>query len=478
MLIRRDEHTIDRGFRQKLYDAEDEVPLHLWEGVRSKRKRRRPIFWWWTAAFVLLGVSIGTSLLWNNKKEENTLVDNQKPVTQSVDISSPKNQPKTETFKSNEFDSKDLSQTKNSSKQTITETPAKDETIFSDNKLSSQVKPASKDIETKESRKKVNHVVHEHAPDVFTHYPIMFLDKDITTTQRTLVVPDSSENKIELSNDFTSELEKDVMKHDNMPFVTAANSKINPTRNNGRWMFGAYYVIANPYRVASKGSDAAAFAELNNRTSLRRSQTMGLAFGYRIYKGLYIGSGIESMEFTEDHTWVDSVQTIDYTTDVVYQVVYEQDQLFPSINLVLDTLEHHNSEVHDGQQRNTYKSINLPLYAGYQFPIWKRFSLSAEAGPVFRVERTYQGSFKMQQATADLPAGSQSSTLPVYINQYYSNWKMDLYSGMSLGYNLKSGIGLTVGGQCRWMIGEVGSQKAVLHRIIQPGIRFGLNYWF
>src|SRR6187402_2729191 len=80
MLIRRDEHNIDRPFRKKLHDAEVPVPLHLWENIRKRTKRRRLFLFWTMAA----AVSIGTLFFVVAQQSEATKSDisqNLQPTT-------------------------------------------------------------------------------------------------------------------------------------------------------------------------------------------------------------------------------------------------------------------------------------------------------------------------------------------------------------------------------------------------------------
>jgi len=74
MLIRHNEDDLDRMFRQKLYNVEEETPLHLWEGIRQQNTRKRKTFvWWWVLPTAILTMSAVVYLLHGDHSKSNAI---------------------------------------------------------------------------------------------------------------------------------------------------------------------------------------------------------------------------------------------------------------------------------------------------------------------------------------------------------------------------------------------------------------------
>ncbi len=71
MLIRRDEHDIDKAFRQKLHDAQEAPPAHLWEGIRKQSggRRRFAAIWFWLVLAVVSAAGVGGYHLLASEKQ-------------------------------------------------------------------------------------------------------------------------------------------------------------------------------------------------------------------------------------------------------------------------------------------------------------------------------------------------------------------------------------------------------------------------
>jgi cytoskeletal protein RodZ len=488
VLIRRDEHNIDKLFRKKLHDAQDDAPLHLWEDVRAnnRRKRRVPLFWWWLGSAAVVG-GLAFALVFQTKQSIETAANNQ---STKVDVlSKPNSSENTQAPDGYSSANSDLNgsgehvvidanaNSVSPSKLKETPTSTKDLPYIAKNetkqKEGSLVKSplSNRDTSTEQLFDAVlNAFVQERSEPAQVGKPASTDESD--ASYRNALVPDPS-----IENEILSGLSQSWIQT-NIP-----DSKEHWTTN--RLMTGVGFSMANPVRKAAGGEDQGLFA-LDQRTRPETEITMGLGVGYRIWKGLAIWSGLERSEFDETHHWRDSVDVIQFETFVDYEISYPGNDQNPVITAVVDTNFSQSKEVVTGMVRNRYTSWNVPLTIGWQQPIRGQVFLFAETGPVFRLDSRYEGKFVFTDTAtpiqvdqlSNFPMPSSTYDENIYLRQYYKDWKMDWHAALSIGWMSKSGLGYSVGVRHRRMVGETGEQHNFSHRIQSTGFNIGLQYRF
>lgn len=482
MLIRRDEHQIDKVFRKKLHDADGETPLHLWEGVRSniRKKRRVPIFWWWlTGAAVIAGLSF-----FAYHQNENHVAEIAQEKTTSFDGNSEI------AITPNQIDQEKLIDS------AATETVDKEKSVASESAIP-QRSSTSSSVDRKP--KKSNPIgisqkksIHEKSSDRLTIVPSTtdaFFDEVLVAFTESTVDPTidiaqkASEQSISNSPTTESALKDEILGGSNQAWGTSPNTTAHPHWTENRFMVGAWYSMLNQVRKRTS-LESSGLIDLNRRTNPETENGFGIGVGFRVWKGLAIWSGLEKTMFEEKHLWKDSVDVLYYNTTVNYEITYPIDSTIPVITAFYDTTVTPNREEQKEVEVNTYTSLNIPLYLSWQQPVYRGLFVSVETGPVFRVNSQYRGRFvfteEVESDFSNLTADNQPVFQKeyIYLNEYYREWKMDWHAGLSVGWMGESGFGWNVGLKHRRMIGNTGSDHQVSHRIQSTGFNIGIQYRF
>lgn len=485
MLIRRDEHQIDKVFRKKLHGAKEEVPLHLWEGVRSNVERRKklPVLWWWlSGAAIIIGV-VFASYHWNDNSNSSwTQVSSLEEQVTGME-------PAPESDMDNQLTEDVVSDIK-------TESTAEKKNLDDANE-----RPVVSSKAKMTSNRSNNALKTDEPLNIATSKPSqVHREKSGTTTTQELfqrVITEYSSQEVSLP--VSAELEETKSE----PTITMSSASMiqneilggsslggmNPSKaltqhwTTNRLMVGAWFAQANPIRKPANGSSGN-LIDLNQRTKPHTEQAMGIGAGVRVWKGLSVWTGLEKSQFDESHQWRDSMDVNNYSTSVNYEISYPIDGSTPVITAFFDTTVTQTREEVSKSQINSYTSWNVPLFLNWQQPVFKGFFVAAETGPVFRVDRSFRGSFVFSGLAAPLHTnlaadGSQGSTTDyVYLSEYYHNWNLDWHAGLSVGWMSESGFGWNVGLRHRRMVGHTGSENAVSHRIQSTGFNIGLQYRF
>lgn len=521
MFIRRDEHQMDKHFRKHLYDASEDVPMHLWEGIRRKNnKRRRFIFWMSLAASLLIGSLITYQLLEQPGETASapTTDVNPKNSIEQTNTSSDKG----ESSGLNTTDNssiiaapKESNQTAEKEKQPLNNAANKPEKKEkTDRPVNRNDKSPAKNLIPKEpriqnsgvsqlpdksSREKErvkssdtatmpfvtspgsNSVADDHSktPDHFT-------DKDYQNSAEHI---DQNEGQSPMlsSGSSVAAIEEEIMRDDQLPLVTKNTPSPTPLQKN-IFSIGVYGLLTTPHHTTVQGTDMTTFKSLIGRTDTRYGKGVGLSVNYSPIPHLNIGLGIESYSFDEVHSWEDTTGTYGYYQNATTYVVVTDTSSAPIQVTVIDTVYEENLIIRRREQRNVYSSINVPLLFGYQ-NTKNKFSYGIEIGPVFRIDRGYRGGFVFPAASLIEDANADATITPneplsfgsdaqVNLASYYSDWKIDVHVGLNAGYLLSKNLQVSLGLFYRQSTVIIDKNNPLAHRMIQPGARLGLVYNF
>lgn len=471
MLIRHNEDDLDKVFRQKLYNAQEEVPLHLWEGIRQKNTRkRRALIWWWVLPVAILTIgaaayvlhsdnseTIAIAQLATEKKTSATVVfDNNVNKTNEATNSrqenrSVKSQPSSVIEKNNQPKKSGLKGLTNSNNKMVVfekETAQSTNTKFDSGK--SYISPKMDDA----------------------------------VSQDLILVPDldSSETKKQtsLSISLKESIEQDVFSGD-MPFIEPTASKIP-----SRWSLDLYYVLSQPMRIKQPNAQSDTYTQFVDRTQLGLSHGTGILLSYSLPWNVQISMGIEYQRFHERHDWIDStlVQKKTYVFD------YDTTSTLTGTTItqyVMDSVETNEWKTQSNSRINRYSSVNIPVLLSWSHS-FKKYSLGLEVGPLFRIQSIYNGEFVFADwqslpPTTDIwteadeaSAVMVSKRYEVPTTQVYRSWRTDLHLGIHQSYSITSRMAASLSLQTRIMMNEPRTASNMAHRIIQPGVRVGLNY--
>lgn len=485
MLIRRDEHHIDKTFRKKLHGAAEETPLHLWEGVRSniQRRKRLPVFWWWlTGAAVLTGIALFTFNFTGERSASLTQTSSasETPVAESKSTDDPL-----------QSDLTFRAQQESRQSSTVEKT---NEEIHSSNPNSSRKQEGTltqtKPLTEREDEVALTHLEHPFNNRVksSTVTSTVMFDEILRNYSNNVPEPIEGQHVDEVdvapvTPASEAMIREEILGGSSLAGMSTVQMVTKPHWTSNRLMLSAWYAQANPVRRPAS-SESSNLIDINHRTRPHTEQTVGFGAGVRIWKGLSAWTGLEKAQFDETHQWRDSTDVNYYSTTVDYEISYPIDGSTPVITAFFDTTITQRREEVSKTEINRYTSWNVPVCLGWQQPVYKGFFVAAETGPVFRLDSQYSGKFVFSGISSPLhnnlaaDDNGGSSTEYLYLNEYYRDWKMDWHAGVSIGWLSESGFGWSVGMRHRRMIGHTGSDNMVSHRIQSTGFNIGIQYRF
>lgn len=495
MLIRRDEHNIDKAFRKKLYDAQEAVPLHLWEGVRKKSSRRRFVYVWWMAAAILIA---GIFYLGRESAQpaDRMIARTWEPLQKTgVERNGP--------IKG--YESRNSSASLKAEKDHMNDSASlaqNNETKSPVNAFMDSDRSHSNALETSESAnrsraaEKRNGFAREprHAadtPNVYAARPPEKFDLNKSESSTTVTdavsspIPSNPEDEaemlpvIDVTNSFLV-LQDEILRDESLTF--GIDSKLTLTTPMPRFQIGVYYALSQPARKPSGTESKAALNSFSQRTDIGICSNLGVALSFFPVKNISLTAGVEQSSFDEDHNWLDSslVSVPSYTMH--YDTTFSADTMeVLDIAAIPDTSAVEGWSTKEKVTHNRYTSVNIPVLLGYSHT-WKRYSLGIEAGPIFRVVRKYTGSFvessHQYSVSGFVPIAPQTTQTSETTKSIYSNWKTDIHIGLVSRYAFTEQFGISLGLQYRWMSAPAQLPKGITHRIVQPGISLSLNYRF
>jgi hypothetical protein len=522
MLIRRDENNLDKLFRQKLYDAEEATPLHLWEGIRQKSSRKKRGFYWFSAIAAGLLLSIG---VWYFSKQETTTLANQEISVPQNDSSTTKESASNNVQRESETTDKTTQQELSETKKPIsnaasglvehdgsasTNHGAKSKTETKLDKIKNSEAPnaadkqnihAATNTKNESSKKSITDLNKSDVKSIASAKPIIGSQLIENQVQPSIFKPGSNANLEEEKPESQTpsstiplaKLEDELLNDEPAPMSITDAVLQNNSLNTLPWQIGLYGLLTTPYHSESKGHNPEQIEALLSRTKTHPGAGVGLGISYRILPTISIGAGLELYSFKEDHSWHDTTGYAGYFEEVSYETYYPNPDSSPVLIMVVDTI--YNEEVSTVSKRttNVYSSINVPILIGIHRQ-HRKLTYGLEFGPVIRLQRGYQGSFVFPGA--DLVPFNQNTSSPdllenysqlqvlsrpdvsVSLQDYYTRWRTDIHVGLQLGYQLKPNLSLGLGLFYRQSVRVIDKGSALAHRMVQPGLRFGVNYHF
>ncbi len=456
--IRRDENSIDKLFRQKLHDAEETAPLHLWEGVRQRTAPRRKFIWWWFAgAIVALGLitwavagQYGTSneitaanqsVISDNTNENNNASDlsTEKNSTEEPDaITSNPNISNSHTANSTEStilakDKPTRTGNKNTGNKKIVSPEPKALSTFSDNTYKAIGEPLA-NAPVKESLKE--NIGAPAEPEV-TIAPTQNSDAD--TNSKDAAFEESPENNPVAEVEIPAEPAQHIHPEyrDEVPPVSSFVFSI-----------GAYGLAGIPQGV--KYNDPQYSVLSSNRTSYNNDPKNSS-------QGLGVFGKIESKKHFTLQLGFDTQKVISKVNlTVVTQLVTSG--TIPdttSIEGFVPVYIYNTSEY-----QAYYNLYNTYLLVGKDF-YWRKIYFGIQTGPVLRFNTVKQA----------LPETYNDSTYVIYP----AGKRMDLQASAQFGVLLNDQLSLFVQFQQRWMLPF---WKTSDSRMVHPAIGLGMSYKF
>lgn len=489
MLIRHNEHDMDKVFRQRLHSLEEEAPIHLWEGIRQKTsKKRRGMIWWWFVPTMLLLCGIGTYAFWNYQNSQKAIA--------SVAFLSPQ-------------------KTVEEPQQVVSKSLGNEESVINDHVVSKQNVHAistnnNNDIRLGNepgNREKSNSIINNKYtkkekrknPWVETQIPslqetentddtvasiLMSSDWSSLISEESLpvILNTDSIKTTKLNDAIQAEVENQVFDN-SLPYVNLPDQNAEQ-----RLWLGAYYLLSQPIRMQTSSTEENTFRQFNNRTDLRLSHAVGLMATYRLPWNLNLSVGAEYQRFDEKHQWTDSVLVRRRYYEFSFDTT-SSGNLTTVTPTIVDTSDTDTWRVAEHHRLNRYSTINIPVLFSWNYSR-NKYAIGFELGPVFKVNRVFQGEFVFADwksmpsldvdSWLDFPQESivqESYGYPVTTSQAYTNWTMDLHLGIAQSYMFSNKFGASLALQTRIMMNDSRTSNQIVHRIIQPGVRLGVNYY-
>jgi hypothetical protein len=521
MLIRRDENSIDKLFRQKLHDAEEEVPLHLWEGIRSQtQKKNRRFFWFGILAALLAGITL--TILWSDHSGVSNTA-----YTETAITGENQNNSATKNNNENTAHKQQSNPSEITAPVTSAGTIADDEATTGNQRTRSNLTVDSQSVPTDNVSKQKNSLnavdseksrqKKKQRSGIISGFGAESKDKDQDNRSEVLsvspvvgknlqeieqthagnsqpVVPSNADEPIAVppfSQGTIAVIEEEVLKDETTPLALTAPLFQTATQNSGQWSVGFYGLLTAPFHDASAGHDPQQVDALLSRTTTHAGYGVGAMLNYRLMPQFSIGLGVEATSFRETHHWQDTTGYAGNFQTVNYEVTYPDPEGLPVVVMSYDTVYREEIVHSEHHMTNEYISVNIPLLLNWHKPLGK-FWLGAEVGPVFRIHTRYNGAFVF--ARSGVSSWDETSFLPpltnqfnisensgentyVQLDQYYTRWKTDLHIGLHFGYQFHANWSTALSAFYR-QSAVIDKGNPLAHRMVQPGLKLGLNYHF
>ncbi len=509
MLIRRDEHNIDRVFRQKLHDAQESPPTHLWEGIRSNASSRKRFLGWWFALGALLILSIGfgsyTLLATKDLKAENATVSipnhasEQQLAKDAIASASVIKEDALSENKTNNSNNNLIEEQVNTPvQQSVTITPA----------ANAPIKKTKNNIASPATKKAIQPIAPiERSSTAHTTTVITLPSADVLTEQDTqstddlaiATTPANDAQNILYGEELTETSPFTIEPTDSLVAISNASDSANspiiyqlPNITKAKhFAIGVYGTYLQPQRhFAQEPSSSQTNAYVQpSQMKMHHGYATGMALTYQFQKHIYGVGAIEYMSFKEEMKYSRAQEYANYSyynlTDSV-QVIENGDTTLVGITIPVVYDTNYTYQGHNRKQVNTYSTLQIPLLLGANQSV-NKWTFGIEAGPVLHIAKWYRGDLRTNDlivASADTSSqslnvseqkinGTQIST-----SAYYKNWNLDLHTGLRIGYNITDKWQIALGGQYRWMMRRTQDQVLSRHRMALPGVSFGLYYQF
>lgn len=511
MLIRHNEDDLDKVFRQKLYDVEEESPLHLWEGIRQRvPQRKRIIVWRWLLPLLMF---IGGAAVWASYSYVQSLPSTAQAVSTAA-IAAPEQglvQHATLTpYKAQDghtishddspaFTS--AASTKMNGAEDSSRTADGTHLILAGEENSLHRKETARQVAYTKSnnRKEITRPGSSSQKvvpirDIEEHEPLTQIKQqpeetgamDIGISEFVLdslwmrydslyQIPQIEERV------FAESLEKEVFAN-TLPYIAS------PSSQPARFSVGAYYTLAQPMRVVRNGAADAAYTNLKHRTDMHLAHGVGVQTSYRLFGNWEISGALEYQRFNERHRWSDTTMIYERMYYIGYDTTYSETDIHV-IPVLLDSLVSQSMSVKEQEVNNRYTNIQMPLILRWSH-YHKNYSIGLEAGAVLHLQSIYKGGFTNVEWIPLILTNPIGTTTPLPVTEYqyqskttaplqqvYKDWRTDLHLGIHQSYRFASHWSASLVLQTRMMLNKDDAPRQAHHRIVQPGVRVGLNYY-
>lgn len=538
MFIRRDEDDIDRIFRQRLKNAEEPFPGHLWEGIRQRSNRRRRIPPFWIVAAIMLTGALGFGLYQFDNHDA--------PLAQQTTIT-----PFTQNQKDNATSSTHESTRQVSSpsaENTISAQQSSVEQIVQNkNTVENATRPESQNttkssiIPEKRHQTLVNTnengietaVVHSpSAHNVGEQSDVSSPETEATYVQPELVAPafinpgespSQAETVLQEVSNASASDNVDVTGTTTQPTTEAEDVAATPASTNGTpheipaesesaeyklpkapptfsaaspFSLGVYAAGYQAHRLMTNNPDMGGtnyIPQDSASLTLSDGNAQGMAFGigvqYAMSRWVYFSAGLEYSRMKEHTHYRDLylVGTPTYVNQLDTSWFYTPTDTSANIGMTTvasDSIWHTSSKT--ATIFNTYQSLNVPVTAGLSLHR-NRLFVGLEAGPVFRLGKMYSGKFRYDDQLLPNEASLADSPFAVpqiqegrsvMLQEVYSKWNIDWHAALKLGYSITPHLSAQGGLQYRVMKNTIQHSDTGNHRMVMPGISLGLYYRF
>jgi hypothetical protein len=278
----------------------------------------------------------------------------------------------------------------------------------------------------------------------------------------------------------TKTLEREVFAP-SLPYIDA------PAVRPSRLSVGAYYSLAQPMRVKRSGADDANFRDLTNRTDLSLAHGLGVQASYRVFGNWEVSAGLEYQRFNERHRWFDTTIVYGKIYSLVLDSVYDGAELTVT-PVVHDSTVSKSMHIRDNAVDNRYTRFQMPLIVRWNY-VKGKYSLGLEGGVVLHLQSTYKGGLTHMDwiplppfpvnssAEVAVTAYQYQSRSTVPLQKVYKDWNTDLHFGIHQSYRFAHQWSASLALQTRIMINNADAERYTKHRMIQPGLRVGINYF-
>lgn len=537
MFIRRDEDDIDRIFRQRLKNAEEAFPGHLWEGIRQRSAPKRRILPFWIFAAVLVTGALGIGLYQYNAapmpvqasnnlpvaseavptQTEKVNTENPDPGAASAALSTENTNPRAEV--------KEKTGAKPAADQTaikVTPSETKENDVLAGGGAISamsdkQAADSSEAIATHATADPNVPVMEKSSPFVETTgeesqvINSVLVSNTDTQTATTSVITEAAgqttRDAAPVEDDQTSHPEpQEAMVHaeeaksDDETNATLGQEDLKlpePPASVSRSPFaiGAYVTLFEGYRQMSNspqdnhGISDSESAHLAIPDQNARGIAFGLGAQYSLSRWFYVGAGLEYSDMKERSKYKDiyTVGTPTYVNQMDTSWFYTETDTALTIGMATvpsDSIW--STKENTAMIFNSYQSFNIPITAGFSWR-YKNFLAGIETGPVLRIAKKYTGYFRYDdrliasEATItpnpyDVPQIEEGKQ--IYLKEIYTDWNMDWQAALRLGYSFSPHFSAQGAIQYRLMKKPISYGDIGEHRFIMPGVSFGLYYRF
>ncbi|MFN0033315.1 MAG: hypothetical protein ACKVOR_14225 [Flavobacteriales bacterium] len=505
MLIRRDEHNIDKAFRQGLYDAQEQPPAHLWEGIRNNSGGRKRIAAFWFVPLLMLVVAGACGYYFSNRKE----------LAQAEFNTGTKHQA-TGDFAVNKADA-DLSGAINEAQNELAAGYRKQEPVYKAVDSNKSIDVATK-IRTTAKQKyvSISKVSNEELQQVSlidesreqlqaNEMTLSVANKDSRTDDAFVVdvlqttgeawghIKANSENAAHVISEQLA-IDTVLMSDAQLDLPVSSGYPQPRIPCSSQFAVGLYVTTFFPERQYAHSPSPSSNAVQSDITMEVPALTTGFGIGAGVVwqpkHFLYAMTGVELTNFKEDHRWNDYFTQTEvlyegYYQDTTYKYV-DNDTLLSiaQVPIPVDTAVAAYSQQRN--QRNSYSAIQVPVLLGISWQ-HNRWTVGAEGGVMLKVQRNFSGYYYRDDVIVN---GTETTDIPplvaanayimegeeVSTQQYYNSWKLDYHLGLRMAYSFNQHWQIAAGAHYRWMHFDARNDFVPAHTLRTPGINLGFFY--